>query len=253
VLAVAAAVYAAWGVATYLLEGYPRTLLRPEATGLRAAYAAIANLGVGIIGGAWAARWLAGRAGGTAGRLGFRGAAHAVATAAAGGGLGLLLYRSQDPPALGPAALANTFAQVLVVSAAEVVVCWALVGGAVEWALRPWGWAAARAGGVGVAAAAFGVYHFAHSPPFNSPAVVAFLAGVGVLTGVFFLAARDVYGTIAFHNWLGVVGVARATEAAPPDPAGGQLQPALLCMAAAALVTLVLCHRAWLRGGRSNP
>lgn len=42
------ATYAAWVGATYLLEGLPRTLQRPEAEGLRALYAVLANLLVGV-------------------------------------------------------------------------------------------------------------------------------------------------------------------------------------------------------------
>lgn len=42
-IAPAAALYVAWLAATWLLEGRPRTLLRPEATGLRMVYAIVAS------------------------------------------------------------------------------------------------------------------------------------------------------------------------------------------------------------------
>jgi hypothetical protein len=38
------------------------------------------------------------------------------------------VYAAQDAPTLDPVALANASAQVLVVSFAEVIVCWAAVG-----------------------------------------------------------------------------------------------------------------------------
>jgi hypothetical protein len=39
-----------WIVATYLLEGRPRTLLQPEAPGLRLAYIFVANVTIGTAG-----------------------------------------------------------------------------------------------------------------------------------------------------------------------------------------------------------
>jgi hypothetical protein len=59
----------------------------------------------------------------------------------------------------------------------------------------------------------FGAYHFAHSPPFNTVPMVLFLSAVGLVTSAFFFVSRDVYGTIAFHNFLGILGVIRALEA----------------------------------------
>ena len=35
---------------------------------------------------------------------------------------------------------------------------------------------------------------------------------IGLVTSVFFFVSRDVYGTIAFHNFLGILGVIRALE-----------------------------------------
>jgi hypothetical protein len=34
-----------------------------------------------------------------------------------------------------------------------------------------------------------------------------------IIASVFFFVSRDVYGTIAFHNFLGILGVIRALEA----------------------------------------
>ena len=50
------------------------------------------------------------------------------------------------------------------------------------------------------AALAFGVYHFAHSPPFNTPAMVLLLSGVGVTTAIFFFVGGDLHSTIVLHN-----------------------------------------------------
>jgi membrane protease YdiL (CAAX protease family) len=64
-----------------------------------------------------------------------------------------------------------------------------------------------------IASVFFGVYHFAHSPPFDTLPMVLFLSAIGLVTSVFFFVSRDVYGTIAFHNFLGILGVIRALEA----------------------------------------
>jgi hypothetical protein len=238
-VAVCASLYSTWVVATYLLEGYPRTLLRSEATDLRVTYAAVANLAVGIVGGARVVRAL-GRAGVlTAAQAGFRGAAHTLAAVAAGTAVGFVAYWAQGPADVSAAVVINAFAQVLVVSAAEVVVCRAVVGCAIESLLRAWGRPVGVAGGLVAASAAFGVYHFAHSPPFNSLRTVAFLTGVGCATGLFFFISRDVYGTIAFHNFLALAGVVRVIQASGHTESYERLQPPLLWMAVGAGVVLV--------------
>ncbi len=63
-----------------------------------------------------------------------------------------------------------------------------------------------------IASVLFGVYHFAHSPPFNTAGSVVLLTVIGLVTSAFFVS-RDVYGTIAFHNFLGIFGVIRALKA----------------------------------------
>jgi transposase len=91
--------------------------------------------------------------------------------------------------------LVNAFAQVLVVSVAEVIVCWALVGAAVESWLRPHTQLAWLPAAI-AASVLFGLYHFAHSPPFDTIPMVSLLTGVGMVTSAFFFLSRDVYATI---------------------------------------------------------
>jgi hypothetical protein len=127
---------------------------------------------------------------------------------------------------------------VLVVSIAEVVVCWALFGAVLRNALGPGFGSAAIA--VVVAALAFGLYHFAHSPPFNTPAMVLLLSVVGVATGIFFLLGGDLYSTIVLHNAFAVRGVVQTLAENGNLDWYARPQLALIATATAAVVVLII-------------
>jgi hypothetical protein len=59
----------------------------------------------------------------------------------------------------------------------------------------------------------FGVYHIAHSPPFNSFGMIVLLSAVGLATSLYFRLSGDVYATIVFHNFLALIGVLQALAA----------------------------------------
>ncbi|HEX6267787.1 MAG TPA: hypothetical protein VFZ81_12945 [Burkholderiales bacterium] len=221
-----------------MLEGLPGTLARPEAAGLRLAYALLANLGVGIVLSLCLIRRHLRDAALGAADYGLGGAARTSASVAGAALVGYALFRLSHPQPVDAIVLLNAFAQVWAVSAAEIMVCWALVGATLRSALRPW----SRAGAVLLAAAAasvlFGVYHFAHSPPFNEIRMVLFLTAVGFATSLWWFASRDLYGTVVFHNFLGVTGVLAALEAAGKVPE--RAEPALPLIATAALVTAAI-------------
>ena len=236
------ALYLAWVVATYLLEGLPGTLLRPEATMLRALYALGANVIVGLGGSAMVLAWLARRHPATPAAAGFRSGSRAVVSVLLGATLGGLAYWLQAPPPRPPAVLINSFAQVLTVSAAEVVVCWSLTTAVIAGAcssLVAW---RARMLALVPGAVLFGAYHIAHSPPFNTLAMIGLLTGVGLVTGTFYLCTGDVYGTVVFHNFLGLFGVLDAIDQAG-RPVSTLLQVPLVIMGLATLVILILVHR----------
>lgn len=241
--AAALALYVAWTLATWLLEGRPRTLLRPDAVGMRLAYDAVANLGIGILaGGLLVARLLHG-SGATADLAGFRAPRRAALTGLAGAVVGLGAYVVADPPSLAPVVMLNAFARVFATSAAEIVVCWSLLGTAIVTtvpASRP---RLARVVAAAVASALFGVYHVAHSPPFDEPRMVVLLTGVGVVTSAVFVLSRDVWGTLGFHNGLAMIGVVRALHEAGRLDAYATVQPLTIATAAAATALLVLTHR----------
>jgi hypothetical protein len=93
-----------------------------------------------------------------------------------------------------------------------------------------------------IASILFGVYHFAHSPPFNTARVVVLLSVVGLITSLFFFVSRDVYGTIAFHNFLGIFGVIGALESSGMLGSFEQLVIPLLAMAVGTVVLLIVAH-----------
>lgn len=248
-LAIALALFAAWTAATWFLEGRIHTLLRPEAVIDRLVYALVGSLLLGVVGGAACMAYLVRRGVVEARAAGFGGAQRTVFASAAGLVLGLGAYVLQGAPSLHPVVILNAFSQVFVVSAAEVVVCWCAVGAAAEAAVgRDKGLVAMGVAALG-AAALFGLHHFAHSPPFDTWAMVSLLTVVGLFTGAFFFASRDAVGTAVFHNFLGTFGVLQALAKADALRPLEQLQPRLL---GTALVTLVVLLAAQALIGRQR-
>ena len=230
--------FATWMAATWLMEGLPQTLLRPEAVGLRLAYAVGVNIALGIGVGGWVLSRLRSRDAVTADRTGLAGGIRPLLTVPLGLLLGGGLYALQGAPTWHPIVLANAFAQVLVVSTAEVVVCWAVVGNVVRESFRNRSTYLGGVTGTLVASILFGVYHFAHSPPFNTLSMVGLLTVVGLLTSAFYFLSRDVWGTVTFHNCLGVYGVVQALERQEALAGFQAPRPTLFVTATVALCTL---------------
>src|SRR5918994_1814668 len=127
-LSLAFVLYLLWVFATYLLEGRIHTLLRPEAMGARLSYALVANILIGIVGSALVIRVVS-RAGTLSPeQAGFRGLGHAAMAVVIGVVLGFAFYALQGAPSWNPIVLLNAYAQVLVTSIAEILVCWAVIG-----------------------------------------------------------------------------------------------------------------------------
>jgi hypothetical protein len=200
----------------------------------RVAYVVVANILVGIVAVAVALR---GRTPG-----GFRRRLISLPWVAASIVLGTAMYLGQGAPSRDPIVVVNAYAQVLVVSIAEVMVCWVLIGNLLLDAARGPRWLRTFAAIIG-AAVLFGIYHFAHSPPFNTPRMVGVLTAVGLLTGAFFFVSRDAYATILFHNFLGVFGVLLALAAADRLRSFERLQAPVIALAAVAMVTLIAADR----------
>jgi hypothetical protein len=238
--------YLLWVLATYLLEGRIHTLLRPEALGARLSYALVANVLIGIGGSALVIRFLSRAGTVSTEQAGFRGLRHAAIAVLIGAVLGFAFYALQGAPSWNPMVLINAYAQVLVGSIAEVLVCWAVIGSVSQALLQNRGkWVSLILAAL-IASVFFGVYHFAHSPPFNQVPLVVFLSVIGLLTSLFFFVSRDVYGTISFHNFLGITGVIGALDASGNLTSFERPIIPLLVMALVAVALLIAAHVLWL-------
>jgi membrane protease YdiL (CAAX protease family) len=242
--AVVAAVmlFAVWMAATYLLEGLRLTLQRPDAITDRLVYALVANLVIGVLGSVLVL-WIFAKAGTVdIRRAGFNPWRYSLIAVLAGAVLGFVLYLAQGGWLLEPMVLVNVYAQVLVVSMAEVLVCWCVLGSLVEASLLHRNrWLAVLVATV-VSSVLFGLYHFAHSPPFNTWELALLLTLIGLVTSIFFFVSRSVYGTIAFHNSLAIYGVIDTLEASGSLDVFREPVVPLLVMAAAAVLVLIGGH-----------
>jgi hypothetical protein len=247
--------YLLWVFATWLLEGRILTFQRPEDIGARLIYALVANVLIGIGGSALVIRFLSNWGAISPRQAGFRGIGHAVVAVVIGGTLGFVLYFLQGAPTFNPVVILNAFAQVLVGSIAEVLVCWAVIGSIAEAMLRyrRGRWVSVILAAL-VASVLFGVFHFAHSPPFNTVGTVVFLSAIGLLTSAFFFISRDVYGTITFHNFQGIFGVIGALEASGNLASFERPMIPVLIMAVVAVALLIAAHVFWINtGGAHTP
>lgn len=157
--------------------------------------------------------------------------------------LGLGYYAAAGGSFGNMAVVINAFAQVFVVSAAEVIVCWGLVGLGAESSLRPLAGRWSPAGAAIAASVAFGVYHFAHSPPFDTPAMVVFLTIVGLITSLFFFVTRDLLATMVFHSFPAVAGVTDALAERGELEVLTHLQTPLLATAMLSLLVVLAGER----------
>lgn len=240
--------YLLWCLATYALEGSQHTLLRPEAVGLRLVYTLVANMFIGGVAVLYVLRRAVVSGLTTAHELGAFDLRRSSVSVPAALALGVALLWVSHPKSTEPMVLINAYAQVLVVSSAEVLVCWVLLGSVVRRALgNHW---PARVAAWLASSALFGVYHFAHSPPFDTWKMVLLLSVVGLSTGIFYALARDWYGALVFHNFLGIQGVIEALHRADKLASFRTPQLPLLLTAACAVALVYALDRRWLSGAR---
>lgn len=183
---------------------------------------------------------------------GFRPLQRTIPAAATGFVLNLIVFLVQRPVSTDPVLLLNIYAQVLTVTIVEVAVCWVLAGLTAERILSAHGRIAATTGAIMISGTLFGLYHFAHSPPFSQPAMVAFLTVIGFVTGIVYFIARDVYATILFHNFLGCAGVAQSLAVSGLLDTYSRPLPPVIGMAVLSLAVFVLMDVLYMRRDSSR-
>lgn len=236
---VALGTYVAWTVLTWLFEGRIQTFLRPEAVIDRLIYTGLVNIAFGTIFALLVVREFVASAFTTRTNLGFRSSPRTIGAIIVGGAIGFGLYILQQPATSDPIVIMNVFAQVLPVSIAEVVVCYVVAGGSIAALLRNRGVNRPLTSGIAlvISTVLFGVYHFAHSPPFNTVEMVGVLTVVGIGTGVLYFVGGSFYGALVFHNFMALFGIVSSLADA------GQLatyQQPLVPLSATALVALTI-------------
>lgn len=233
-------VYIVWTFATYIFEGRVNLLQRVDPIG-RIEYAVIANILVGTVFAFMVLKASLRSNFVTIRQLGFQCPRRILIMVVVAIVIGFILFLTSNPATTNATVIANIFAQTLPGSIAEVVVCWAIVGTAFESLLRSkmhgkddlnskkgailhLDWTAIRRrkvttvsvlsllmGGI-VSIVLFGIYHFAHSPPFNQPNTVLFLMIPAILTSIFYFIGQEIYSTITIHNFLALIGVSGSID-----------------------------------------
>lgn len=207
--------YIIWVLSTYMLEGRINLLQQQDVLG-RFSYVVVSNILIGNILAIYLIKRSVQSRFCSINQLGFCSMKRTVPMVTIAIIIGLFLFMIQQPSSLNPILIMNIFAQTLPTSIAEVVVCWVLMGVSFESFLLT----KKRISDIDkrrkiiyiilaalIATVFFGLYHFAHSEPFNQVKVVLFLMLPGLLTSAFYFTTRDVYSTIIFHNFLAMYGV----------------------------------------------
>ena len=244
---VAFSVFLLWMLLTFLLEGFRLTLQRPDAILDRLLYTFVANIIVGTVLVVFVLRYLKKSFVFDKENFGFRTMKNTLITSLLGGIAGFAFFILQNPPSLNPVVIINAYCQVFVVSLAEILVCWVLLGSIMEKELKSTNKYLAMTGAILVSSGAFGIYHFAHSPPFNTVQMVVFLTLIGFITSIFYFTVKNVYATVIFHNFLGIQGVISALNASGNLATYMAPQIPLFITALVALVVLIATDLYWMR------
>ena len=239
-------------IATFLLEGFLLTLRRPDAVLNRLIYTVIANIIIGIVLSLYSARYMKETSNVSNEDFGFRNIKNTIITVLIGVGTGFVFYLFQNPPSLNPIVILNAYAQVLLVSIAEILVCWMLVGNIAEKLLENRGKWISKILPFVISSAFFGIYHFAHSPPFNTTQMVLFLTLIGMITSIFYYIVKNIYATIVFHNFMGITGVLTALEAAGTLEIYRVIQFPLFITAGIGIAILLTFDFLWIRKTHTN-
>lgn len=210
---IAIAIYLVWIFATYLFEGRINLLHREDPLG-RFEYSVIVNMIIGTVIAILAIKPSITASGPLSlSQIGFRSVKNTVVLVTVAGTMGFLLFVIQGPASLNPIVISNVFSQTLPTSVAEVVVCWAVIGASMEsFSKNKFGKKLSVIVGIITSTVLFGVYHSAHSEPFNQINMVMILMLPRLLTSIVYFVGRNIYATIVFHNFQALFGVVASVE-----------------------------------------
>jgi hypothetical protein len=247
VLLIGFSIFSTWFIATFFLEGFLLTLQRPDAIFNRMIYIIVANILIGVILTMFSIKYILNSSEMNKKDFGFRNTKYTIITVIIGVALGILMYMLQNPPSLNPIVIINAYAQVLAVTIAEILVCWVLLGNIAQKFTEEKGRYVSIGIAILISSITFGIYHYAHSPPFNTMQMVLFLTLIGLITSVFYFVVKNLYATVAFHNFLGITGVIGALKASGNLAVYYSLQIPLFIIAGAALAILISVDLFWIR------
>ncbi|ALI35316.1 hypothetical protein NMY3_01111 [Candidatus Nitrosocosmicus oleophilus] len=245
---IAITVYLVWTFATYLFEGRINLLHIDDPIG-RLEYSVIVNMIIGTVIALLVIRPFIIESVIESGQLslsqiGFRSIKNTVVLVAVAGTIGFLLFVIQGSASLNPIVFSNVFSQTLPTSIAEVVVCWAVMGASMEsFSKNKFGKKLSVIVGIITSTVLFGVYHFAHSEPFNQINTVMILMLPGLLTSIVYFVGRNIYATIVFHNFQALFGVLASVEIEHML----QIQFLVVMLAVASVLVLIIMDRFILR------
>lgn len=237
---IAITVYLVWTFATYLFEGRVNLLHRDDPLG-RFEYSVIVNTIIGTVVAILTIKPTIIASGQLSlSQIGFRSVKNTAVLVAVAGTIGFLLFVIQGPASLNPIVISNVFSQTLPTSIAEVVVCWAVIGASMEsFSKNRLGKKLSVIVGIIISTVFFGVYHFAHSEPFNQISMVMILMLPGLLTSIVYFVGRNIYATVVFHNFQALFGVLASVEVADML----QIQFPVVLLAVASVLVLVIMDR----------
>jgi hypothetical protein len=235
------AIYGLWVLATYLLEGLPNLVITIDPTA-RAIYVIVANVFIGTLLVGYMLRRGVGWGLFSREEIGFRCGLCILIAVALAIATGIFIYLLSGAVVFDIMLFLGYLLHVFPTSVAEVLVCWAMIGATTQAILARRGQILSLIGGIAAATFFFGIYHFAHSAPFNTIEMVLFLMLPGLATSIFYFAIKDIYATIIFQTFLGMIGVSRAVSVTQID----ELLLLILLLALIALVALTVVD--WMTG-----
>ncbi|HEX7207600.1 MAG TPA: CPBP family intramembrane glutamic endopeptidase [Nitrososphaeraceae archaeon] len=243
-IVIAITVYLVWTFATYFFEGRINLLHRDDPLG-RFEYSVIVNMIIGTVIAILAIKPSIIASGQLSlSQIGFRSVKNTVVLVTVAGTIGFLLFVIQGPVSLNPIVISNVFSQTLPTSIAEVVVCWAVIGASMEsFSKNKFGKKLSVIVGLIISTVLFGVYHFAHSEPFNQVNMVMILMLPGLLTSIVYFVGRNIYATIVFHNFQALFGVVASIEIERML----QIQFPVIMLAVASVLVLMIMDKFILR------